>query len=616
LFLAPIFAVLAATFQTIPGIYNLSQNNPTYFAMHGECYELTSRYGGDQVVLTGDTEPEWESFINYAHGNSNIEVQNCPVQYSGWSGGACSETCGGGTMTETRQCIFIPAGTAVSCDYCGGQCERTSSCNEQACGPQGSWQRSCPPEPSLNLANDPATCGRSCTVTCEIDGVRVSADNCAGSPPSDYIAHPLDDCLDSVGACTLPWGGTINHNETVDAYLEASVPHGDTCTGETRVCSAGVLSGSYEHPSCVVGDPQECTLPWGGTLAHGDSTTAYQSASVPHGDTCTGETRVCDDGTLSGSYAHPACEPVPAPTDCTLPWGGTIESGQSVTAYSTATVGFGQMCVSETRVCNAGVLSGSHAYQNCTVEDPVGCSLPWGGAIAHGGSVSAYATNSVEYGETCSAQTRQCHNGRLSGTYRHQNCTVGDPLDCTLPWGGTLAHGDSVTAYSTETVAHDQTCGSETRTCDNGTLSGSNSYVTCTRDDPPADECEIKAVKIDNWNSSRGTTRGCQIRCQEDGLISVRTDESRTCESTETRYSDYNGRSTNLYWDDNSLRCYASGQKHDDDRSDKVQYCYCGADSSCNGQPFTGSFGSSGGGSGGGGGGGSTGVDGLMIQHH
>ncbi len=55
----------------------------------------------------------------------------------------------------------------------------------------------------------------------------------------------------------------------------------------------------------------------------------------------------------------------PLPT-CNLPWGGTINSGQSATAYSTASVACGGSCSSETRNCTNGVLSGSYTVSSCS----------------------------------------------------------------------------------------------------------------------------------------------------------------------------------------------------------------------------------------------------------
>ena len=54
---------------------------------------------------------------------------------------------------------------------------------------------------------------------------------------------------------------------------------------------------------------------------------------------------------------------------CSLPWGGTISSGSSVTAYQAASASCGTTCasVSETRTCSGGTLSGSYTSQSCAV---------------------------------------------------------------------------------------------------------------------------------------------------------------------------------------------------------------------------------------------------------
>ncbi|KKW08636.1 MAG: pectin methylesterase ce8, nonfunctional [Candidatus Kaiserbacteria bacterium GW2011_GWA2_49_19] len=56
-----------------------------------------------------------------------------------------------------------------------------------------------------------------------------------------------------------------------------------------------------------------------------------------------------------------------APADCNLPWGGSIPSGSSVTAYQNSSVACGGSCVSETRTCNNGTLSGSYQNASCAV---------------------------------------------------------------------------------------------------------------------------------------------------------------------------------------------------------------------------------------------------------
>lgn len=174
---------------------------------------------------------------------------------------------------------------------------------------------------------------------------------------------------------------------------------------------------------------------------------------------------------------------VSTPTDasCTTPWGTSLTSGASTLAFKDAAVTPGNSCVSETRVCSNGNLSGTFGNQNCVAESPSAkaCTTAWGATVAHGASVTAYQTSEVAYGGQCTSETQTCNNGTLSGSYASGNCTVATAAECSLPWGGTLPHGQSTTAYQAASATNAQ-CMPETRTCNNGTLSGSYSNMSCT----------------------------------------------------------------------------------------------------------------------------------------
>lgn len=107
--------------------------------------------------------------------------------------------------------------------------------------------------------------------------------------------------------CTLPWGGTISTGISATAYQSATVPYGDSCVSETRTCTSGTLSGTYTHEACSVLPSGDCTTPWGTTVTNGGSALAYESATVISPSTCQSETRSCTDGTLSGTFTHAAC---------------------------------------------------------------------------------------------------------------------------------------------------------------------------------------------------------------------------------------------------------------------------------------------------------------------
>lgn len=69
---------------------------------------------------------------------------------------------------------------------------------------------------------------------------------------------------------------------------------------------------------------------------------------------------------------------------------------------------------------------------------------------------------------------------------------------CTFN-GQSVASGASITAYSSSTVAAGQTCVSQGRTCNNGTLSGSYMYATCTG--PSTVLWQDNVQTESNWNS-------------------------------------------------------------------------------------------------------------------
>ena len=201
-----------------------------------------------------------------------------------------------------------------------------------------------------------------------------------------------------------------------------------------------------------------CKTPWGTTVNDGDTFTAYDSDFGP----CTSTVRTCNDTILDDqhNYIFGACQ-------CELPWGGAINMGASVNAYVSQVA---SPCTPQLRTCQAsnGLLSNSGQFQTC--QSP--CTLPWGGSINPGESVTAWLTSSG----TCTSEQRTCNNGVLSGSYTFQSCTN---APCTLPWGGTIVHGASVTAY--QYIKQAPTCtSSQLRTCNNGTLSGTFTNQTCT----------------------------------------------------------------------------------------------------------------------------------------
>nr|HMN69704.1 hypothetical protein [Bdellovibrionales bacterium] len=236
------------------------------------------------------------------------------------------------------------------------------------------------------------------------------------------------------------------------------------------------LSGSYAYASCMPQAPASCLF-GNRTIVHGDSVVAFPDSAVSFGMQCTGETRTCADGVLSGSARYESCV-VDQPAGCLFN-NQTYPHGAIVKAYQSSTVPFGQSCVAQDRVCTNGSLSGSYAFGACEAGQPQACMFN-GQTIAHGQKVpQAFFEPSVPYGQTCASEERTCTNGTLSGSASNAACVVGPAASCIFN-GQTVNHGGSVQAYPTATVPFGQTCVAQTRTCTNGTLSGSASNASCT----------------------------------------------------------------------------------------------------------------------------------------
>lgn len=98
--------------------------------------------------------------------------------------------------------------------------------------------------------------------------------------------------------------------------------------------------------------------------------------------------------------------------------------------------------------------------------------------VNHGTTALGYQTATVPYGQTCKSESRTCNDGVLSGTFTNEKCSVTPAADCKLGTA-TIKHGASVSAFETTSVLFGQTCKSESRTCTNGVLSGTFKNEKC-----------------------------------------------------------------------------------------------------------------------------------------
>ncbi len=143
--------------------------------------------------------------------------------------------------------------------------------------------------------------------------------NCSTEVQFDKIDPPIpiNKSLSSILIKDCSFNGSvISHESRVNAFLESAVPYGQLCSSQERVCNNGTLSGSFAYASCSSGSPQACLFD-GKTIPHGGKIKAYLTSAVPYGRLCSSqeEERVCNNGTLSGSFAYAACnQPIANPS--------------------------------------------------------------------------------------------------------------------------------------------------------------------------------------------------------------------------------------------------------------------------------------------------------------
>lgn len=330
--------------------------------------------------------------------------------------------------------------------------------------------------------------------SCQNGGSSPSASDAAPAKDLNAIAMALVPTTTFViptdlnGDCSFD-SGVVKDGSSVTAYQNSTVPFNSSCVSEQRTCTAGILSGSYNYSACQVAQAASCLFD-GQTIASGDSVIAFAAASVAAGDACTSEVRTCLNGQLSGANAFASCA-VDAPAACLFN-GQTIASGASVAAYSTSSVSAGLTCSVEYRTCSNGILSGSNQYSSCAVDAPRSCLFN-GQNVASGEKVSAYLNSTVPYGSSCQSESRTCLDGTLDGSYQYGNCQVDSPAACLFN-GQTIANGQSITAYNTSNVEYGQSCGAETRFCENGHLSGSFEFASCDQGQPAS--CLFNGVTV------------------------------------------------------------------------------------------------------------------------
>lgn len=107
----------------------------------------------------------------YRGASLSVMVNNLPPPvnggWTGWTWGACSLSCGGGTQTGTRTCTNPPPSNGGT--NCVGSFTTTQACNTQACAVNGGWS---------------AWAWGACNASCG-GGTQNGTRSCTNPPPSN-----------------------------------------------------------------------------------------------------------------------------------------------------------------------------------------------------------------------------------------------------------------------------------------------------------------------------------------------------------------------------------------------------------------------------------------------
>jgi eight-cysteine-cluster-containing protein len=145
--------------------------------------------------------------------------------------------------------------------------------------------------------------------------------------------------------------------------------------------------------------------------------------------------------------------------------------------------------------CSCGTLRCVTNSSSCTFN---------GKTIADGASVDAYEVEGVDFGMSCESvkQKRVCDKGVLLGTYRFASCRTsgGGVVSTCLFNGADMQSGISVTAYKERIVPSNKNCEQETRTCNQGTLSGTYAFASCSKTLPEVTRTGFKEVVLGGQN--------------------------------------------------------------------------------------------------------------------
>ncbi len=265
------------------------------------CLEMECE--GGEVCVLGSCVPE------------SCEDRKCPDGLVCIDGDCVSPSCANIDCDEGYLCAD---GRCYPTDCAGIDCG-AGVCLDGECVPRSCVGVSCPEGYACALGEcHPVDCAMACAPgeVC-VEGECVEA-SCVGVNCPEGQDCKGGACVEPM-ACELPWGGSIENDESVTAYEQEQVACGETCVSEIRQCVHGSLTGSYTHELCAEGPCAGCEAglrSWGEYGCAAELHAAEHGESLSVGNMLDGRTGsatwACSDGTWKlqdGSLCEPAADP-------------------------------------------------------------------------------------------------------------------------------------------------------------------------------------------------------------------------------------------------------------------------------------------------------------------
>lgn len=307
-------------------------------------------------------------------------------------------------------------------------------------------------------------------------------------PPASCSVSLTPNPKSYAGSATLSWSSSNAHywvyiNNV--GYVGSSGSISVSPTSSTDYSCLGNGYGGYDgwHSYVLtVNPPASCSLPWGGTLAHGGSVTAYQASSVSYGSSCVSQTRSCSNGTLSGSYQYQSCSVNNPPPTCsvsvsptavvqgnpsTLTWSSSNATSCTGTNFTTGGSTSGSVSVSPSSATTyTGSCTGAGGTAQCTGTGSggvgaalaVSCTESWsctgggGNVITHTDTdCSTDTVTTCEAPEFCTAGSASCLYNAITGNITASPRLVGSGKTTTITWETTDAESCTVSGTNGDT---------------------------------------------------------------------------------------------------------------------------------------------------------------------